>query len=286
MPRKLFSELSPLTYEVSLAKQRAVRHLSNALNRSKLAARRSGESLPTVVYRHKSLIRRLLGNTNPQLQENKAVNLALAAPKVDGIVIRPGETFSFWSLVGALSARQGYRDGVIIVHGRADSGRGGGMCQFTNLIHWMILHSPLTVTEHHHHNEWDLFPDYNRQVPFGVGTSIMHNFIDYRFRNETDQDFQIRVHVTDEHLVGELRAERQVDFKYHIREQDAYFYRDGSAVRRHNTIVRSVVDKRTGRYLEEELLRENDALVCYDESLIGTEILDFRPERAGAGTAS
>ncbi len=33
------------------------------------------------------------------------------------------------------------------------------MCQFTNLLHWMALHSPLTVTEHHRHSGLDLFPD-------------------------------------------------------------------------------------------------------------------------------
>lgn len=52
---------------------------------------------------------------------------------------------------------------------RAASGIGGGMCQFTNLIRRMVLHSPLDVVEHHHHSGLDLFPDFNRQVPLGGG---------------------------------------------------------------------------------------------------------------------
>lgn len=48
------------------------------------------------------------------LQENKAVNLAIAAPKVNGIIIRPNETFSFWKLVGSDSEKKGYKDGLTI----------------------------------------------------------------------------------------------------------------------------------------------------------------------------
>ena len=111
----------------------------------RLAKEKSSEPLPVLVYRHASLIRRKLGNTDLSLQENKAVNLSLAAPKINGILIRPGETFSFWNLVGRDDARHGYKKGLTIAHGMPSSGVGGGLCQFTNLIHWMVLHSDLTI---------------------------------------------------------------------------------------------------------------------------------------------
>ena len=60
----------------------------------------SEEVLTFLVYNHNSLIRRKLGNVDMQLQENKAINLALATPKINGVLIKPGETFSFWKLVG------------------------------------------------------------------------------------------------------------------------------------------------------------------------------------------
>ena len=50
-------------------------------------------------------------------------------------------------------------------------GVGGGLCQMANMIHWLILHTPLEVTELHHHSD-ALFPDVKRRVPFGTGTSI------------------------------------------------------------------------------------------------------------------
>ena len=106
--RKLFCEWHPVCYRISVAKCRFVRHLKNRLSGSKLANTKTKTGLPVVLYEHKSLIRRKLGNVDLQLQENKAVNLGIAAPKVTGILIKPGETFSFWYLVGKTSKRKGY----------------------------------------------------------------------------------------------------------------------------------------------------------------------------------
>lgn len=128
-----------------------------------------------------------------QLQENKAVNLALAVKHIDGLLIRPGETFSVWRQVGRTTKRKGYKEGLTIAKGAPSQGIGGGLCQLSNLIHWMVLHSELTITEHHHHDGLDLFPDFGRQIPFGTGTSISYNYIDYRVRNDTTNTYQTSV---------------------------------------------------------------------------------------------
>lgn len=241
------------------------------------AKRQPHEVLPEVVYRHNSLIRRKLGNVDLHLQENKAVSLGIAAPLVNSVMIRPGETFSFWKLVGSCTEAKGYREGLVINHGRPDSGIGGGLCQFTNLLHWMVLHSELTVVEHHHHGDLDLFPDFNRQIPFGSGTSIIYNYLDYRVRNDTNQPYQFLVSTTEEHLRGELRAERVPDKKFHIREEDAYFHEADGKIYRHNKVVRLTRDKRTGLVTSKEQIIENNALVVYDRSLINAPILSERP---------
>ena len=243
------------------------------------ARQQPGELLPAVVYRHNSLIRRKLGNVDLHLQENKAVSLGIAAPLVNGVVIRPGETFSFWKLVGSCTAAKGYREGLVINHGRPDSGIGGGLCQFTNLLHWMVLHSELTIVEHHHHGDLDLFLDFNRQIPFGSGTSIIYNYLDYRVRNDTDQAFQFLIHTTDEHLCGELRAERVPGVKFHIREEDAYFHESDGQVYRHNKVIRLTRDKRTGLVTSTEQIIENNALVVYDRALIKAPILSAPPQQ-------
>jgi vancomycin resistance protein VanW len=125
------------------------------------------------------------------------------------------------------------------------------------------------------HNGLDLFPDYHRQIPFGVGTSIFYNYKDYRFTNHTDKTYQIITYTTEEYLCGELRCTLPLGIKVHIREEDAYFYRENGAVFRHNQIYRRTVDKITGNSLSNVLLLENRARVTYDPDLIQQEI---RPE--------
>ena len=108
-----------------------MRGVKDVLSGQRFARERQEELLPVLIYKHSSLIRRRLGNVDMRLQENKAANLALAAPRVGGVLIRPGETFSFWRLVGNATARRGFREGLTISDGAPRSGVGGGMCQMT-----------------------------------------------------------------------------------------------------------------------------------------------------------
>lgn len=264
MARPLFCQISPLTYQISVEKCIALRKLRDAFTHTRLAKTRQEEPLPVVLYRHASLIRRRLGNVDMVLQENKAVNLSLAAPLVNSVVIRPGETFSFWNLVGRPTARRGFREGLTISTGRTSSGIGGGMCQFTNLIHWMVLHSPLTITEHHHHDGMDLFPDYGRQIPFGTGTSIVYNYLDYRFRNDTPATFQLLTWSDGTYLRGELRSDRSLPVRWHVHAEGEGFVREEDTVYRVGQVWREKVDVRTGQLLERTLLRQNHARVLYD----------------------
>ncbi|MCL2507901.1 MAG: VanW family protein [Oscillospiraceae bacterium] len=273
MGRKLFCEISPFTYSLSVKKERLKRHARDLFAVGVSFARSKGEKLPAVIYQHNSLMRRKLGNVDMDLQENKAVNLSLAAPKVNGILIKPNETFSFWRLAGECTAAKGYQEGLTISSGKTGRGIGGGMCQFTNLLHWMVLHSPLDVVERHHHNGVDLFPDYGRQVPFGLGTSIMYNYLDYRVKNNTDNTFQFITYTTSTHLCGELRAFHPIEHSYHITEEDKCFTRIGEQYYRRNRVYRSKIDKRTGETIEKALIAESNAKVMYGSEFIQKDLL-------------
>ena len=266
MSRRLFCEISPLTYKISTEKCRITRKVHDAFSTEKFAREKQTEPLSVVIYRHNSLIRRTLGNVRMDLQENKAVNLSIAAPKVNGVLIRPGETFSFWHLVGRTGTKNGYKMGLTISNGQASEGVGGGLCQFTNLIHWMILHTSLKITEHHHHDALDLFPDYKRTIPFGTGTSICYNYLDYRFFNPTENTYQLLTWVTEQYLCGELRAEKRQEYTYHIKAEDEYFSLEDDGVYRNGAVYRTIIDPSSGNAVEKELIRQNHALVAYDTS--------------------
>ena len=265
MKRKLFCEISPFTYRLSTEKEILKRHLRDFFRNTTFAKERTEASLPVLVYRHNSLIRRRLGNVNMQLQENKATNLALAVSHIDGLLIRPGETFSVWQRIGRTTKRKGYKEGLTIAHGCPSQGIGGGLCQLSNLIHWMVLHSELTITEHHHHDALDLFPDFGRQIPFGTGTSISYNYIDYRVKNETPNTYQLRLSVDGEYLCGELRAVEQLPHTYHIYAKNEQFTREADGtVYRNGEVFRDTIDRHSGDCIDTQLIRTNHAKVMYE----------------------
>lgn len=273
MGRKLFCEISPTTYKISVFKNKVKRIFIRQLDAKVYTTTKTNENLSEVTYVHKSLMRRTLGGVNAELQENKAINLSIAVPKIDGVIISPGETFSFWKLVGSCSKSKGYLNGLMIKGGKVNVGIGGGMCQLSNLIHWMVLHSPLDIVEHHHHHQIDMFPDYKRQIPFGTGTSIMHNYLDYQFTNNTKTTFQIRVCVDETHLMGELRAENTLKQSYHIVEEDQYFEKKEDAYYRNNKIYKRTIDKSTGNEVAKILIISNHSKVVYDKQFIPKDMI-------------
>jgi vancomycin resistance protein VanW len=241
---------------------RAAKRLEWMRSSTPYAGTRDVNDLPVRVKRHKSLLLRQLGETEMWMQHNKVTNLRLACAQVDGLVIRPGETFSFNKVVGNATRRKGYVKGMRLSNGQAKPGIGGGICQLANLLHWMVLHSPLTVTQRSTHS-FDPFPDNGRVLPWGVGCSIVYNYVDLQFRNDTDQTFQLRVDVGDRYLEGEIRADVASMESYRVFAKEERFLRAKADYFRRNEIWRTVIDRRTGTTIKNELLRENVALVKY-----------------------
>lgn len=271
MGRKLFCDISPACYKISVWKCCRICEIKDFFSREKFAAQKSSDLLPNVVKGHTSVLVRRLAGVDLRLQENKVTNIALAAAKINGIIVRPGETFSFWRTVGKTAEKQGYKEGLVIHRGgKLGSGIGGGLCQMANMVHWLVLNSPLTVTELHHHSD-ALFPDERRRVPFGTGTSVLNNYIDYRFKNTTDQTVQLVTWIEDGELCGELRSEHQYPCRYKLYEEDNRFVEENGKWYRLSKVWRSVIDRATGEELRRELILDNHSLVMYDPVLIPPE---------------
>lgn len=222
--RKLLSQRHPSLYFLAIWTRRIRRYLDWYFDLKKYAKERTSEKLAFRVKKHQSVLLKKLGNCDRQLQVNKVTNLKIATKQIDGLLIRPGETFSFCKLVGLPTSRKGYLLGMELSFGEAKAGIGGGICQISNLIHWLVIHSPLTVIERHHHS-FDPFPDDGRVLPFGSGATVFYNYLDYQFTNQTEDTFQINLWFTDKCLEGELRIDKELPFAYHITEKDHQFLR-------------------------------------------------------------
>lgn len=230
------------------------------------ASQRQSVSLPYIQTSHATPLYRHLRGEEMELQKNKVVNLQLAAARLNGVVLRPGETFSYWRLIGKPSRKKGYREGMVLFLGRIGSDVGGGLCQLSNLIFWMTLHTPLTVMERYRHSH-DVFPDSNRIQPFGSGATCAYPHRDLMIRNDTDQCFQLCVRVGETHLEGEWRAEAPQKFQYEILERNARMDQASwGGYIRHNELFRRVFDL-DGTLLREEFLFANDAIMMYSPLL-------------------
>lgn len=264
MARKLFCEISPLTYKISYEGHILKRKITDTL-RANISKDKYDTKLPYVVFEHQSLMRRGLRKVPVPVEEAKVKNLQIAAPKVNRVLIKPGETFSFWNLVGRCTVQNGYQSGLMVANdGELKKGTGGGLCQFSNLIHWMVLHSPLDVIEKYHHEQVDMFPDSDRQVPFGSGTSIVYNYLDYRFKNNTSTTYQLITYVGDKYLHGELRASEAPKDTYEVQMIDEKFIEEGGQVYRCGKIFQYVLNN--GNLISEKLIKTNHARVAYDTS--------------------
>ena len=153
------------------------------------------------------------------MQVNKVTNLTLAVKKLDGILLRPGEIFSFWYLVGNTTKRKGYKKGMILRNGKFEADWGGGLCQLSNLIFWMTIHTPLTVTERYRHG-YDVFPDANRTQPFASGATCAYPHIDLMIRNDTNDTYQLRLNVGKRDLEGEWRVDKEPELTFKIIERN------------------------------------------------------------------
>lgn len=233
------------------------------------ARRRQAERLPEVQFCHATPLIRNLGREEEQRwQKNKVVNLKLAVSRLDGVLLYPGETFSYWRLIGRPSRRKGYREGMVLFLGRVGGDTGGGLCQLSNLIFWMILHTPLTVVERYRHSH-DVFPDSGRTQPFGSGATCAYPHRDLMIRNDTDQVFQLCLRVGETHLEGEWRALRSPVCRYEILEREARIDQASwGGYIRHNALYRRVFSL-SGELLEERFLFANDAIMMYNPLLPG-----------------
>lgn len=221
---------------------------------------------PYVWMSHHSTLLRKLKDVDMHLQYNKVDNLRIAISRIDGVVIKPGEVFSVWRMVGRPSKRKGYKEGMMIHNGRVATGIGGGLCQLGNLLYWMALHTPLTIKERWRHS-YDVFPDVNRTVPFACGATLAYNYIDLQLKNETDITFKINLWIDDEYLNGTITADSAPTKKYEIRESDQRFELQWwGGYTRHNRITRLTTDIQTGE-MSEEFIAENNAIMMYNPML-------------------
>ncbi|MFY9858186.1 MAG: VanW family protein, partial [Exiguobacterium chiriqhucha] len=235
-------------------------------DKKRYTSKRDTAPLPHLIYEHRTPLYRKLRDIDLKMQQNKVINLNIAIKQLNGIIVSPNEVLSYWKAIGRPTKRKGYVDGMILHYGKVTTGTGGGLCQLSNLIYWITLHSPLTVTERYRHS-YDVFPDSRRDQPFGSGATCSYNYLDLQITNRTAQTFQLLLYIEGDYLVGQWRSNIPPTVQYEIYEENHHFTNEwwGGTVR-HNQIFRSVFSQ-DGTFIRNEFITENHALTMYDPFL-------------------
>lgn len=242
------------------------RKIKWTISSKKYVSRKTENDCPYSVIQHRSSLLRPLKDVDMVLQHNKITNLRIAISRIDGIVIRPNETFSIWKLVGRPTKQKGYLDGLVLVNGTISKGLGGGLCQLGNLLFWMALHSELDVEERYRHG-FDVFPDINRTIPFACGATLSYNYIDLQLKNNTNKTYKINLWLDDEYLNGELWCDQIIDKTFKVVETDHLIKQQWwGGYTRHNRIWKHVYSL-NGDLQEEKLVAENHAIMMYNPLL-------------------
>jgi len=114
---------------------------------------------------------------------NREHNIALAASRVNGVLIAPGEVFSFNATVGDISAATGYRQAYIIKEGRTILDDGGGVCQVSTTLFRSALESGLPITERTAHSYRVSYYEQNSKP--GFDATVFAPRVDLKILNDT-----------------------------------------------------------------------------------------------------
>ena len=122
---------------------------------------------------------------------DRTTNLRLAANKVNGTVLMPGETFSYNTVVGERTIAAGYKEAPIYVSGQVVDGLGGGICQISSTIYNAVVYANLDIVERSNHQ---FVPSY---VTASRDATVVYGSLDFKFKNNRNYPIKILVTVSN-----------------------------------------------------------------------------------------
>jgi vancomycin resistance protein YoaR len=141
-------------------------------------------------------------------ERNRAHNIRKAAASIDGIVLLPGDTFSYNEVVGPRTICEGFRKAPVIVKGEMVLGDGGGVCQVSTTVYMAALQAGLQIVQRSRH----AFPI--EYAPAGLDATVVYGVIDLRLRNNTPCPIALATEAKNGRMVvrvlGAGRCQRKV----------------------------------------------------------------------------
>lgn len=149
----------------------------------------------------KELLARGISNFTGSIQ-NRIYNINLAASRINGVLIPPGEIFSFNDKVGDISSASGYKQAYVIKEGRTVLDDGGGVCQDSTTLFRAVLNAGLPVIKRTAHAYRVGY--YEQGFPPGLDATVFAPSVDFQFKNDTTHHILIQAYTVGNTLYVDL----------------------------------------------------------------------------------
>lgn len=143
---------------------------------------------------------------------NRNINLKLACEAIDGIIMNPGDTFSYNETLGERTPEKGYKPGASYVGGETVYDYGGGICQVSSTLYYCTIVSDLEIIERDCHGYASSY------IPLSMDATVFWGGIDFKFRNNSEYPIRIDAKAEGSHvtvsIVGTDYKDYYVKFEY------------------------------------------------------------------------
>lgn len=263
MGRKRMTQLFPWLLPLRKRQRKLFFYLGMYLDRNHYSSQQPETLLPYRLFETTCPMYNYETGFDMVYQENKVFNLKLAAKTLNNLIIRPGETFSFWKSVRYADRDTPYKDGLVVANGKLQASPGGGLCQMSNLLFWLFLHTPLTITERHGHMVKD-FPDPPSDAPIGIDAAISEGWLDLKVRNNTDCTFQIVISFDENNIHGSILADIEPTTAFQITNGKSLYYQKNGKTFEEVDIIQTLISLSDQKAVSSKLLYRNCCEIGYE----------------------
>ena len=261
MDKKKILEKFPILRKIRTKQIKLVFYAKMYLDKNKYCKEIIKEKLPYQLSKFKDRMVNTKTGYPIEYQYNKVFNLKLASKKINKILIKPNETFSFYMSVKGADKKEKYKKGLTLVNGKIEFVEGGGMCQISNLLFQVFLNSPLTIVERHTHKIKD-FPDPMEDALKGIDATLAEGFLDLKVRNDTQNTFQIIIEFDDEFIYGYLCSKEEIKEQYKIINKDLRYIKEKDKIYEKVDIYRQTIQNE--QVINEQKLYTNKTQIGYE----------------------
>jgi len=272
MSRKRVTELFPWIAPLRRKQKKTFKYIQMHFDKQKYADEILDHFYLNQVFSSTCLMLNESTGFDIKYQRNKVFNLKLVAKTINGLVIKPGETFSFWWRARHADEKVSYKEGLITQNGSTTTIKGGGLCQMSNLLFWIFLHTPLTIVERHGHDVKD-FKEPASDAPQGVDATVYEGWLDLQVRNDTDENLQIKIDfIDDKYIAGTILSDCMQLNKIKVVNGECEYYRKNGEIFEEVDVIKETLTQ-NNRLVSKEIAYRNLCVIAYklDDDIVISE---------------